>query len=440
MKAWSELHAQPEASHGLRQADRDELTEVLMEEEDGGVREFGHLMVTRAGSRLEMTDAPAPAQQAPAPATSGKSVLGHRQPLPDPKTLDEFVFQHFEKPSAVLSIAEENYHRRDENAMVHIARRLPAKDYRLTTIENDVLLGDDSWAKKLVRNNCETILITGRPCLYGQKALDCLKDDRLRFRFPMQGRPETLENGAIDKEFHCIHECEGSGARNVYSTKEMGKTRTDFGLIQVYSIYNGRHWMTVVLCAGCSSLGTFGAAWWLTYEIWRPHGVNGSSAIPVPPRIRENPRMEALISVTGDATKPICEPLHLELCGLYLDDYMWAPQGSQWRRTRAPVIDVAMEGNKPVWMSIDSEPARLVPHSQNFRLATQLALAVKRSTNGSVSVASLAENRYIWSGRTIPTSKVKQRLNNLNHGALKDLITVDHDEVRLAAEVVVTYL
>ena len=54
-----------------------------------------------------------------------------------------------------------------------------------------------------------------------------------------------------------------------------------------------------------------------------------------------------------------------------------------------------------------------------------------------MSVASLANNRMIWDGKTMPTRKVKQRLNNLSHHALKNLIQVERDAVRLAAEVVV---
>lgn len=445
-KAWSELLQQPEVSRGLTRQDLAELYQVLSAETDDDVGRKGHLALTVAigwsqGDPTRPQEATDKIKfktkvKSAAEQRRAKTSIGARQEEPM-QTVNDFIFRRFRMRSAVLGVTEKEYRRRDEDAMLHMMRCFPVREYGLLTVEKDVSPGDDSWFQDLVKYRYEAIMITGRLWMFGPKAVECLSDDELRFHFPIQHRPEHLKKGEIDREFHCIQERDRGAVAHSYHTEDQGKIRTDYGFVQVYPVYNGRHWMNVVVCAGCSHEGTFGAAWWLTYEVQHPHGTQPSSPIPLPPVYEPNSRMEALIRIKADKTKPVLKPLQLELCRLYLGDYRWTPQDSQWHRVREPVIVVHVERDRPLSMSIDSRQARLVPNSQNFLLAACLALEVQSSKDGWVSVASLANNRMIWDGKTMPTRKVKQRLNNLSHHALKNLIQVQRDAVRLAAEVVV---
>ena len=379
-KAWSMLLQQPEVSRGLTREDLAELYRVLTAETDDDVVQGSPVadcrdrLVPRCSNSYSRVDRQDQGEIHTRQRRAKPSVRkAEEEPM---QTVNDFIFWRFRMRSAVLGVTEKEYRRRDEDALLHMMRRFPVDEYGLLTVEKDVSLGDDSWFENLVKYRYEAIMITGRLWMFGPKAVECLSDDELRFHFPIQHRPEHLKNGEIDREFHCIQERDRGLVAHSYHTEDHGKIRTDYGFVQVYPVYNGRHWMNVVVCAGCSHEGTFGAAWWLTYEVQHPHGTQGSSPIPLPPVYEPNSRMEALIRIKADKTKPVLKPLQLELCRLYLGDYLWTPQDSQWHRVREPVIVVQLERDRPLSMSIDSKQARLVPNSQNFLLAACLAVEV----------------------------------------------------------------
>lgn len=124
MAAWRELEFEPQATCGVLSAkDRRELCEILCEEEDDGVRMRGILaMLSLIGSEPIVDSACDP----------GALARPGHLPHPGAPTLDVWFSQLFKKPSALVGIKEQNFHRRDEDALVHVARRFPSWMYQTT--------------------------------------------------------------------------------------------------------------------------------------------------------------------------------------------------------------------------------------------------------------------------------------------------------------------
>ena len=253
MQAWSELHSEPEMSHGqISQADRKLLHQVLLAEEDDDVRLHGIVMLVGFGCQ-------------PCNETTAND---HKTPKRSPRSLDSWFLQLFENPSSLFGTTEENFARRDEIAVAHVARRFPPERFPDTDIHS-VPLADDASLQLLLEHDYETVLIMGRLSLFGDKAARLLKGENLRFEFPEMERPPNLPRGSLDSDYHCVCERDGNQKPFFHRASETNGIRTDYGLVQVYPAYNGRRWMTVVQCAGCSALGTLGSARWLAYDLAR---------------------------------------------------------------------------------------------------------------------------------------------------------------------------
>lgn len=413
MRCWNILHRQPEVSHGvLNVEDRRQLHDALRAENDVEIRELGMLMMLRFGSVAE-------------PAAIEKR---------SGRTLDAWFSQLFQRRSALFGITEENYARRDEDALVHVARRFPPWLFQSTDVHS-VPLDDDAWLQMLLDRGYETILVMGRLCLFGGKAVTTLQGERLHLDFPVSNRPARLKRGQLHEKYHCIRESTGNGKANYHRASDVGHERTDYGIVQTYPVFNGRNWITVVMCAGCSSLGTLAAARWLAYDLGRPQDTAGDMPIPVPRGIKPQSRMEALVRVTAIATTRAWQPSQIELCRLYVDDALWSPDDSQWHNTRSREVKVVRREGKPVALFLDGEQAPFKQGSQRFRLAMAVMQGVFESKDGKIELDSLTRDAAIWDGKTLPNRKVKQRLHNLDNDVLQGTLIIGD---RIGVEATVT--
>lgn len=402
LQAWKSLPLQTDVSHGvLSLEDRQTLHEILCAERDDDIRCQGMLMMLRFGSSV-------------AAAVSERRAG---------RTLDAWFSRLFQKRSALFGITEGNYARRDEDALVHVARRFPPWMFQNT----DVLLvplDDDAWLQMLLDRGYETILVMGRLCLFGGKAVDVLHGDHLHLDFPMRNRPPRLKRGQLHDKYHCIRESCGLEEPCDHRASDLDHVRTDYGMVQVYPIFNGRNWITVVMCAGCSSLGTLAAARWLAYDLGRSQDTTRDMPIPEPQGIKPQSRMEALVRVTAATTTLAWQPSQIELLRLYVDDVLWSPDDSQWHNTKAREIKVVVRKGKPVALFLDGKKAPFLTTSQRFRLAVAVMLGVHKSQDGTIPLDALVRDKGIWDGRKMPTSTVKQRLHNLNNDVLQRTLII----------------
>jgi hypothetical protein len=417
--AWAKLSEQPETQGGvISLEDRRELQSILLKEDDSDVQMFALMQMIGLGHAGDEDRPPA-------------GEIWH------PLSVDDWFGRLFDGPSAIFGITEKNFVRRDEDALIHLARRFPYKTYRDLEIKR-VLFQSEAWRELLVENDYQTMLFVGRPWLYGPNTPKLLAGQELHFDFPNNTRPKSLPRDQLDPSYHSIRERNGDDDPILHVAHEEKGLRTDYGVVQVYTVDNGRYPMTVVQCAGTSSLGTMGAAMWLTYDLGRPLEGLGGNPIPLPPGGTSRHRMEALLRVVADTTTYAWQPKAIELCSLHVDEFTWSAFDLQWRRSAVPQVKLHMHGRLPGPIYINGRLAQFVPLSQNHRLAAAVILGVYESRQKFIRICDLAENSEIWGNRKQESKVVKQRLHTLNHQRLEGILEVG-DEVRINAEVEVHY-
>src|SRR5262245_11342515 len=88
---------------------------------------------------------------------------------PQLSSLSEWLWSSFLKESMVLRVVDPNSRRRDEDAVIMLARHLSLRDFPRTQFEGVVHEGAD-WG--LVPRTCGALCIVGRLGLYGPHALE----------------------------------------------------------------------------------------------------------------------------------------------------------------------------------------------------------------------------------------------------------------------------
>jgi hypothetical protein len=421
--AWSELHLEPEASrHVLSVSDRLQLAEFLVVEDDDGVHRMGSDTLLGYSSCVQVE----PSGDGVEPWSAATS----------PHTLEEWLWNDFHKPSAIFRSSERGYHRRDSDAVEILARRLGIKEFPLVNF-HPLPLHKDGWRQLTTERAYKTIGLVGRLGLFGDRAETDLQWTDARFRFLRQTPPPSYEAGEELRQYYCLQEFEGGRVVHQYDTQDREGYRVDYGIIQKYPVFLGTHWITVVLCCGSSSLGTVAAAQWAAIDLAIPQDPITQAPITLPKTITSNSRLEALLRTRGASQTDIWRPSTIELLGLYVDHDQWSPSDLQWRDVQQHTFEIRLQAGKPAALIIDGEKARLNRDSQNFCLAAKVLLGASQNPGHAVDIRQLARDRDIWDGRRLHTSKVKQRLHNLNKQALKGTLTVDQ-QVTVAAEIIVT--
>lgn len=240
----------------------------------------------------------------------------------------------------------------------------------------------------------------------------------------------------FDPDYHCIYEDLGDGRREYYRTSETDGERTDYALIQRYTVdYSGRR-IVVVHCAGITTLGTLCAAQYLASHLNRPTRPGGTP-VPLPPSIEPDSSLEVLLEVKADATKPLWTPSRVELCKLFVGHAAWSARDDKWESS--PTITLVCEGGdpqRPLAIKFDDKEEKMERTGQAFRLLVGLCLQARETPDGYVDLAKLLHNSWIWGPKEVDETYVKRQLallkvRHLHHEALST-----DGGVRLQAKVV----
>jgi hypothetical protein len=419
IQAWRELLSQSETSHHvLRGDDRRKLAELLVHEEDEGVFRFG--VISLLG--CSCCDGSVPRRPV------GKPRQGS---VPRELSLHDWFWSEFLKPSAVFRATEQGYGRRDSDAVERLARRLSYKDFPLVNFQ-PLPLHEDGWRQITTEQAYDTICIVGRLSLYGDRAINLLQYPKARFRFRRQKPPPQYQKGEQLRAYYCLQEFDGERLVDEYFTEDVQRVWTDYGIVQRYPLFLGTRTITVILCAGASTLGTVGAAQWVARDLGSLQYSTTSVPTTLPKDIGPRSCLEALIRTTGDSTASIWRPSGSELVALYLDHYRWSMRDLHWQRMKRPEITLVMQGGKAVSLLIDGQEAKVHAGSQNFHLATRLVLLASQNTQGLVDIEELARAREIWGGHKQNPSKVRQRLHNFEQRVFQGALSIGH-QIRLDA-------
>jgi hypothetical protein len=423
IRGWSKLADELKASHRvLSREDVRQLVEFLRNEEDDDVHRL-------AGDTMWGLVCDAWGEH--------EARGGGGTPIPGrDRSLHGWVLHDFHRTSALLRSSGPRYDRRDAEAVENLARRFSFDGFPLTQFHS-LPVGEEGWREFTTQEAPDAICVVGRIGLLGPQAVAVLENRQARFRFLQQEPPSSYERDDELKEYYVIEEYDGDRVLNEYRKDDVQGFRMDYGIVQRYKKFVGTRTMTVLLCAGCSSLGTMGAARWLARDLGLPQDPVTKEPILRPTTIGPQSQMEALIRTVSVANSSIWRPSRIELVGLYVDGCQWSPSDLDWHDRARHVVEIRLRHGQPISLRIDGVEASLRPKSQNFRLATAIVLEAGKSEEGTVDFELLARDKSIWEGRELPASRVRQRVHTLNSHVMRGILTIERG-VSLGAQVIIS--
>jgi hypothetical protein len=341
---------------------------------------------------------------------------------PDPESLGCWLWSDFKDRSLVLRVADSDRLKRDEDAVIVIARWLPHLQFPLTEFLWVDPGGFAPTAAKL--DTVGAICFVGRLCLFGPEAVrwwGAVKPAPCH-RFGMGVRPENLRRGELHRRYHSIVDTlPGSARKKFHRTEDKAGIRRDFGLVQRYFIEWAGKYHPVIHIAGCSSLGTLAAAHFATHVLFSPRP-NGE-LWPLPPNIKKDSRFEALIEATAEleGSELGWRLVNTKILDLRVDNHVWSDEEGIWRQDRDShiVIDLRKcsrgrgyrKEPQNATIQVNGEEKEFKPKSENRRLCLELCMRAKRG-EGKVSVEELRKDTWIWNrGKIKKPADVRNRIN-----------------------------
>ena len=363
-----------------------------------------------------------------------------------PTCLGGWMWNDFHDQSRVMRVSDPERLRRDEEAVITIARSLSHAEFPDTKFR---CIDPDNFApplRSVGRRACH--LFRGRLCLYGKEAVEnwAEKTGASRYHFGLQYRPSNLGRGKLDPNYHSIL-CEGRG--EPFRTSEQDGKRTDYGIVRRYVVTRNGQQIVVVHIAGCSSLGTQAAAEFAAHTMFCLDMEGG--LLPIPEDIDVNSYMEALIEVTADIDRAEFgwNMRDLELLHLRVGDFVWDGEAKQWNRKERTQVTVVFpsEAAKQNYQTeyhdakilIDGNLVKFQAGSENHRMCVALMMWAAKH-GGVISLEKLGQERWIWKdGKTRTVKQVRDRLTNANiRKKLNSAYVVEKDTCRVLPKVAVT--
>jgi len=349
-----------------------------------------------------------------------------------PMLLGNWTWRPMQQPSVVLALSAADHRRRDEHAVIYVARRLAYDGFPQTAFRQ--FCPDSFDLGALLVEDYQALCILGRLSIYGRETAARLAGEHMRFGFDDAPRPPGLAQGKLDPDgYHRIWE-QGPDRLIYHSAKDFGEERIDYGLVQRYPVFLGMRHVVVINCAGASSLGTLAAAQWAAESLFRSDGALEHGPIETPPHTGPDSRMEALLEVRARLTETPWEQPDITLKKLYVDRCEWSSTAHQWRTKPPSVLSIERKHGRPERILFDHEPSPLTVGSQIFRLTVAIAELAQRNPDQRIEPKTLAGISDIWERPQPKIAYVRQQLRNLRARYLREALTVKGG-VQLHAEV-----
>jgi hypothetical protein len=313
---------------------------------------------------------------------------------PAPAYLGEWFWTALQgpQPAFVFGLSDPYARRRDEDALIQLGRFLPTKTFPHVDFQA-IWMSDPDLEAVLGAVPYDSVVLIGRPNLYGPVANERWKKPDARYTHPDTPRPD-LEPGELCPEWHRVFEnLWGQPATPFVTcdTKLDNHTtlRTDYAIVQRYSRNDGYRWVTVLVIAGSTSLGTLGAVMWATTQFLEP--VHNGLPIPVSPEIGKHSCLEALLEIQAPVTRGRWKPRPAKLLKLNVDRAAWNMTGNTWH-VEPPAITLAYNQNNKdelLGMLFDGEPSPLVVTAESFRILARLCESAISAPGTAVSFSDL---------------------------------------------------
>jgi hypothetical protein len=297
----------------------------------------------------------------------------------DPKWLNEWFWSPFQFPSLVFWLWHPITRGRDDGALLLLSEHLTRE--RLPHVFQPVLTSDPSWQRILAAHRVGCLCFVGRLGLYGDEAQRRWGKPRkvLRFGFPgyIRWHGDPKKKKAIDRRFHFLVENVAGQAPVRWRASKNKKTgvRTDYALIQRYTVTEAGKQTFVFCLAGATWVGTQAAAQWVTEILTSPQ--LDQDRIPLPKDISPDSKLEVLLRVKHDDDYPTWRFASgdIEICKLFLGNSEWNQESRSWRPLSDKLVVILCEDGdpkRPVALEVDGEIKRLDQTKRSAHLLSAL--------------------------------------------------------------------
>jgi len=362
------------------------------------------------------------ATQESAPRTAQPGSNGHAKA--ERARLGDWLWEPFKERSVVLGVSARDHYRRDEPAQIQIARRLSFEDFPRTEFPR-VMMGECDLANIVHDKRCQAICVVGRLGLFGQEVVEQLQNEDLCFGFEVTKRPPSLRLGDLHDDYHRIYEQVQHGHREYYPTTEEGGVRTDYALVQRYTMRFGEMRMVVVRCAGATSLGTLGASAWAARGLFRSNRAVDIGPIEPPGEgIAAHSQMEALLEVKAKATGGPWTAPTTSLKKLYVDGKEWSAQKNVWGPRTPRLMSLVIDDRDRMTLLFDGSESKMKPDSVAFRLTAALIRHSVGRQGETIPIEVLVKDEELWEGGEAVRRDVIRHLNTLRRRYLRDALTM----------------
>jgi hypothetical protein len=221
-------------------------------------------------------------------------------PVPEPESFFNWLFHSFRSrggansaPSLVLTVRDdENF--RDVPALVEVARHLDSERYAKTEFRHVSQLSPD-WAD-IRWDAINSICLIGRPSMF--RGCPIISRFPADLRFSIEP-PDSDAPGS----FHRVCQNREKAGELPYPTTQDESHRYDHAIVQRFVITHLGARKTIIVIAGGSSLGTVGAAQWLTSK-YMCDAERKNLARVAGLDLDWSTRVEVLLSVSATKDKP----------------------------------------------------------------------------------------------------------------------------------------
>lgn len=353
-----------------------------------------------------------------------------------PGALGSWLWKPFLKPSWVARLVDARH--RDERAAMTIARRLPYGLFAATQFEE---FRPATFRFPLnVNESPGAVAFIGRPSLFFApgESVERWKMATARYRFDEEAKPDAWP----DQRYHCIHEFIADAVSPLPNRTTLEDNQlTDWGLVQRHvATINGAS-VVVLVIAGSTFIGTYGAARWAAYSLFsnRPPAI----PIPAPDSIGFEAELEALVQVTAtlDADHTKLPPLQMSLWDVRVDGRQWNPQANKWEQPATKnVVLIRRKNGKGILGGIDrvwldGRPAKLKSDGVTGRLIVAVCLAA-RQNQGVVTFDKLIKKKEIWNSESHPDNDaLAAHLRTLKQRYFGQSLQLDGEQCELKAKV-----
>jgi len=223
----------------------------------------------------------------------------HMPGAPQGESFHDWLFHSFRhthaeskaalKRSLVLTVCDNEYVR-DVHALVEVARHLPTDRYPQTVFRH-VALHSPDWAD-VGLNHAGAICFIGRPSMF--------KDCSIIDHFPADLRFSIVPPAQDEAEtFFRVRRNRPKAGPFMSPATQDASLRHDHAIVQRFAIRVGGRDVTVLVIAGSTSLGTLGAARWITSFEWNAERKSEYARLAGMEAPEQPTRIEAFLTVSA---------------------------------------------------------------------------------------------------------------------------------------------